>query len=136
MGRPLKAPCIGNSRTCYARLTVKPAQRAATGTSRPHKSLRTTDKTIALQRWPMAYAALQDELKLHLQLPLTEDHLIQARLEAGHGATPSTWEEEAGAWREEKPDTEEQTSAILNVQGLDINEPLHDEVFKAVQRGL
>ena len=136
MGRPLKGPIrIGNSPTYYARLTVKPAQRAAAGTSRLHKSLGTTDKTIALQRWPMAYAALQDELKLRLQLPLTEHHLIRARLEAGHGATRTTWEEEAGAWNEEKLDAHDQASEILNVQSLDQNDPLHEEVFKAVQRG-
>lgn len=69
MGRrlagPVKLPNSGES--WYARLTVKPADRPLAGRSRLIRSLGTTDHSIALQRWPKAYQALQQELEQRIQ---------------------------------------------------------------------
>lgn len=85
MGRPLAGPVrIGSSPTWYARLTVKPADRVRAGATRLCKSLGTTDRGIALQRWPEAYQKLKEELAERLSLPITQHHLLRARIESGN----------------------------------------------------
>jgi len=69
MGRRLAGPVkLRNSgESWYARLTVKPAERPLVGRSRLIRSLGTSDHSIALQRWPKAYQALQQELEQRIQ---------------------------------------------------------------------
>ena len=69
MGRrlagPVKLPNSGSN--WYARLTVKPSLRPVAGCTRLLRSLGTTDHSIALQRWPEAYKALEQELQVRIQ---------------------------------------------------------------------
>ena len=69
MGRrlagPVKLPNSGDN--WYARLTVKPSLRPVAACTRLLRSLGTTDHSIALQRWPDAYKALEQELQLRIQ---------------------------------------------------------------------
>lgn len=69
MGRrlagPVRLPNSGES--WYARLTVKPADRPLVGRSRLIRSLGTSDHSVALQRWPKAFQALQQELEQQIQ---------------------------------------------------------------------
>lgn len=69
MGRrlagPVRLPNSGES--WYARLTVKPAERPLVGRGRLIRSLGTSDHSVALQRWPKAYQALQHELEQRIQ---------------------------------------------------------------------
>ncbi len=69
MGRRLAGPVRlrKSGQNWYARLTVKPAERALVGRSRLIRSLGTSDHSIALQRWPKAYQALQQELEQRIQ---------------------------------------------------------------------
>ena len=126
MGRPLAGPVrIGKSLTWFARLTVRPADRPKAGTNRLCRSLGTTDHTVALERWPSAYKALQDELSERLQLPIRDHHLIRARIDAGLGAT---------AWTGDGVDLtpKERTEQVLRVSELDPDDALHAQVFDAI----
>jgi len=129
---------MGKSEIFYARLTVKPADRKRAGATRLFKSLETKDKEIALKRWPAAYQQLQEELKLRLGSPITEHHLIRARLESGFAETMQVGEGEAGArtlGEVQRVDPEERAAQILNVQVLDPDNELHEQTFKAVKTG-
>ena len=128
MGRPLTGPVrIGNAPTYYARLHVKPIDRARAGASRLHKSLETSDRRLAMERWPEAYRGLQEELKLRLGTPITEHHLIRARLEAGYASEVITPE---GI---EQPTAHDRAAMILNVRELDSTDALHEQVFESLK---
>ena len=130
MGRPLTGPVrIGKAPTYYARLHVKPIDRARAGAARLHKSLETTDKRIAMERWPEAYRGLQEELKLRLHMPITEHHLIRARLEAGY-ADDAVSNEEGEVFTDA-----EKAEQILNVKELDITDAFHLQVFESLKTG-
>ena len=130
MGRPLQGPVrIGKAPTYYARLHVLPADRARAGASRLHRSLGTTDRRLAMERWPEAYRGLQEELKLRLGTPITEHHLIRARLQAGY-ADNAISNEEGEVFTDV-----EKAEQILNVRELDLNNTLHDQVFESLKTG-
>ena len=130
MGRPLQGPVrIGNAPTYYARLHVLPADRARAGASRLHRSLKTTDMRLAIERWPEAYRGLQEELKLKLGTPITEHHLIRSRIESGYAAKMETPE---GV---ETPTLSERAALILNVRELDPINALHQQIYESLETG-
>ena len=82
MGRrlagPVKLPNSGPN--WYARLTVKPSLRPAAGCTRLLRSLGTTDHSIALQRWPAAYKALEQELQLRIRQSNADQQQLRAEI--------------------------------------------------------
>jgi integrase len=93
MGRrlagPVKLPNSGPN--WYARLTVKPTQRALVGRSRLIRSLGTTDHAKALERWPAAYKALQKEYELLIQKAKSGERVKREEIRQ---RLPLVWEEE------------------------------------------
>ncbi|MDC0261199.1 hypothetical protein OAK65_03675 [Synechococcus sp. AH-551-N17] len=89
----------------------------------------TTDKRLAMERWPEAYQQLQEELKLRLQTPITEHHLIRARLDAGYASEMETPE---GI---EMPTLRDRAELILNVKELDPTNALHEQVYESLETG-
>lgn len=129
MGRPLKGPIRqGTSNVWFARVTVKPADRARAGCTRLSKSLETTDHTVALGRWPEAHKALKQELAIRLQTPLEDHDLIRARVNAA-----LSFETPKGI---DPLDSEEQAREVLNVRELDETNPTHLEVFRSIDTRL
>ena len=129
MGRPLKGPVKqGTSNVWFARVTVKPADRARAGCTRLSRSLDTTDHTIAMGRWPEAHKALQQELAIRLQTPVDDHDLIRARVNAS-----LSFETPKGI---DPLDSEEQARAVLNIRELDETNPTHLEVFRSLDSGM
>ena len=126
MGRPLKGPIKINAQNhnWFARLTVKPADRARAGCNRLTRSLGTSDHTEALKRWPAAYKALQDELQIRLE-GTSDIALIRARLplmQVDEELTPDALSHK------------EQAELVVGKE-LDPRDPLHVEVYESIKAG-
>lgn len=126
MGRPLAGPIrIGSSLVWYARLTVKPSDRPRAGCNRLTRSLGTTNHGVAMKRWGAAYKALEKELAERLSLPVTEHHLIRARIDSG------MFSEVITPQGLERLDPHESAELILN-QEIDETNPLHRKVLESI----
>jgi integrase len=128
MGRPLKGPVKINAanQNWFARLTVKPADRARAGCNRLTRSLGTSDYSEAMRRWPAAYQALQEELSLRLA-GTTDPSLIRARLplmQIDESLTPDTT----------ALSHKELAELVLNTD-LDPKDPLHRNVYESISSG-
>ena len=114
MGRrlagPVKLPNSGDS--WYARLTVKPSLRPVAGRTRLLRSLGTTEHSVALQRWPAAYKALEQELQQRIQQTNDDSQRLRTAIRAGlplvwdcpSGLTLVEWTENLTGERLDHPD--------------------------------
>jgi len=84
-----------------------------------------------MQRWPDAYKALQQELSLRLSTPINDHDLIRARIDVGYADDNTAYGKE---FNPDFTDTEK-AELIMNVRQLNPDDPLHNEVFKAVETG-
>jgi hypothetical protein len=84
---PVKLPNSGDN--WYTRLTVKPTLRPVAGCTRLLRSLGTSDHSIALKRWPDAYKALEQELRIQQtnadtqRLRVSDDNLVERSRQTG-----------------------------------------------------
>lgn len=128
MGRrlsgPVKLPNSGDN--WYARLTVKPSLRPLAGCTRLLRSLRTADHSVALQRWPDAYKALEQELQQRIQNTHTDSQRLRTSIRAG---LPLVWDCPSGL-------TSAELAEILTGERLDHPEdapPLFKETWAALE---
>lgn len=136
MGRQLAGPVrIGKSKTWYARVTVAPKDRDRAGCVRLTRSLKTTDKATAIKRWPLVHKQLQQELDLRLGLPVTDRDQLRSRIEEVREEETFISQAADGSTQEEPYTPTEKAEAVLNVIGLEEDNPLHQEVFKAIRDG-
>jgi integrase len=131
MGRrlagPVKLPGGGDS--WYARLTVKLSERPRAGCTRLTRSLGTTDHTTALERWPGAYKALQEELRLRVE-GSDDVSLLRARLSSVVG-----YETTSGDGIADKSlSIREQAELVVGKQ-LDPQDSLHVHVYESIEAG-
>jgi len=134
MGRPLKGPVRINTqnKNWFARLTVRPPDRARAGCNRLTRSLGTADYTEALKRWPGAYRALEEELRLRLEG--TSD---AALIRAGVGSASELRQRLPLMQVDEAltPDTQLSPSELAELvvgKELDPQDPLHLEVYQSI----
>jgi integrase len=131
MGRrlagPVKLPGGGDS--WYARLTVKLSERPRAGCTRLTRSLGTTDHTTALERWPGAYKALQQELRLRLE-GCDDVSLLRARLSNVTSYDTTTGDGIADTALSVK----EQAELVVGKQ-LDPKDALHVHVYESIKAG-
>lgn len=137
MGRklagPVKLPNSGEN--WFARLTVKPAQRPLVGRTRLIRSLETPDYTLALRRWPAAYAALEQELQRLLAggVEVSKERRREIRKQVQGFMAPGSREVFTPDGSEELLPIE--AAEIITGQGLDSSgnaPPLLNEVFTAL----
>lgn len=129
MGRPLKGPVrIGDSPVWYARLTVKPSERARAGCNRLTRSLGTNDYTKALKVWAEAYRLLEQELAERLCTPVEDHLLIRAKIDSGN------YKERITPEGVESLSPVDAAELILNSE-LDTSSDLHHSVVDSLTTG-